>query len=94
MTLTVIKKQLRKYLSLFIQINADLEKSNFPKSGPCICWLIQVTLSLTVSLKAAEKLNCSLLVHPWDMHADGWANGQILAPLAYRFVSDQGSRKR
>lgn len=28
-------------------------------------------LCLTALLKAAERLNCSLFVHPWDMQMDG-----------------------
>lgn len=70
MTPTAIRKQLQNYFSLLIQINIDLEKSKFPKIVPCICWL-KITCSLIASLKAAEKLNCSLFVHPWDMQMDG-----------------------
>lgn len=94
MTLTVIKKQLQKYLSLSIEINADLEKSNFPKTGPCICRLIQVTLSLSriVSLKAAEKLNCSLLVHPCDMQMDG-RMAKYWFPWLIRLCQTEGLEK-
>lgn len=66
-----IRKQLQKYFGLSIQINIDLGKSNFPKIVSCIFWFVQITLSLIPSLKAAEKLNCSLFVHPWDMQMDG-----------------------
>lgn len=57
-----IKKELQKYLSLFTQINieSDIKKVMSPNN-----------LCLTALLKAAERLNCSLFVHPWDMQMDG-----------------------
>lgn len=86
-----IRKQLQKYFALCIQINVDLEKSNFPKIISCICWLIQISLSHSF-LEGSWKAELFPIRAPLG-HADGRTDGQILAPLARRFVSAWKSKK-